>query len=325
MPKVSVIIPIYGVEKYIERCARSLFEQTLDEIEYLFIDDCTPDRSMEILKHVLEEYPQRKPQVNIHRMEQNSGLAKVREWGMRNGNVTGEYIIHCDSDDWVDTDMYRAMYEKAKEDDVDVVVCDYRLTNGEEILKEVKGCRSDDCHRFLMRLLLQRDPWSLCNKLFSRTAYYKELQYAKGDLGEDMLLCIQLMLRCRKISYVNMPYYNYYCNEKSISRFRPSASLQFRNYECLKKNTDLLIEIIKETDLNDKQWIINAFQYNATRPLLNLLHADDKYRKIWMQTYSGANWKYLLNPYVNIDSRIKCLMAITGIYPFKKDRILYFL
>lgn len=104
MPKVSIIIPVYGVEKYIERSARSLFEQTLDDIEYLFIDDCTPDKSVEILKRVLEEYPHRKSQVVIHRMEQNSGQAKVREWGMR--NATGEYVIHCDSDDWVDMHMY---------------------------------------------------------------------------------------------------------------------------------------------------------------------------------------------------------------------------
>ena len=107
MPKVSVIIPVYGVEKYIERCARSLFEQTLDDIEYLFIDDCTPDRSVEILKQVLDEYPHRKNQVIIHRMEKNSGQAAVRKWGML--NVAGEYVIHCDSDDWVDIYMYEAM------------------------------------------------------------------------------------------------------------------------------------------------------------------------------------------------------------------------
>ena len=128
MPKVSIIIPVYGVEKYIERCARSLFEQTLDDIEYLFIDDSTPDRSIDILKRVLENYPHRKSQVNIHRMEQNSGQAIVRNWGMQ--NATGEYVIHCDSDDWVDTDMYRAMYEEAKDKNADVVVCDYDMTDG---------------------------------------------------------------------------------------------------------------------------------------------------------------------------------------------------
>ena len=56
MPKVSVIIPVYGVEKYIERCARSLFEQTLNDIEYIFVDDCSPDKSIEILERIIEEY-----------------------------------------------------------------------------------------------------------------------------------------------------------------------------------------------------------------------------------------------------------------------------
>lgn len=87
MPKVSIIVPVYGVEKYIERCCRSLFEQTLDDIEYLFIDDCSPDRSIEILKKVLDEYPHRKNQVHIHRMGKNSGQAAVRKWGMR-GSAT---------------------------------------------------------------------------------------------------------------------------------------------------------------------------------------------------------------------------------------------
>ena len=73
MPKVSVIVPIYRREKYIERCVRSLLEQTLGDIEYLFIDDCTPDKSIEILKSVLEEYPLRKKQVVVHAMEKNSG------------------------------------------------------------------------------------------------------------------------------------------------------------------------------------------------------------------------------------------------------------
>ena len=134
MPKVSIIVPVYGVEKYIERCARSLFEQTLDDIEYLFIDDCTPDKSVEILKRVLEEYPHRKSQVVIHRMEQNSGQAKVREWGMR--NATGEYLIHCDSDDWVDMDMYRIMYEEAKRTDADIVMCGYKATDGVRVFNE---------------------------------------------------------------------------------------------------------------------------------------------------------------------------------------------
>ena len=82
MPKVSVLVPVYGVEKYIERCARSLFEQTLDDIEFIFVDDCTPDRSIEILESVIEKYrlrfAEKKYDVRIERMPTNSGQAAVR-------------------------------------------------------------------------------------------------------------------------------------------------------------------------------------------------------------------------------------------------------
>ena len=125
MPKLSVIVPIYGVEKYIERCARSLFEQTLEDIEYIFIDDCTLDKSIGILKRLIEEYrtslKEKNYSVTIEKMPKNTGLPGVRKYGIQ--LATGEYVIHCDSDDWVDFDMYRLMYEKAKADDADVVSC----------------------------------------------------------------------------------------------------------------------------------------------------------------------------------------------------------
>ena len=85
MPKVSVIIPVYGVEKYISRCARSLFEQTLDDIEYIFVDDCTKDNSIGVLQEVLEQYPQRREQTRIVKLLVNSGQAgRSKVW-----NATG--------------------------------------------------------------------------------------------------------------------------------------------------------------------------------------------------------------------------------------------
>ena len=118
--KVSVCIPVYGVEKYIERCARSLFEQTMsDGIEFIFVNDCTPDKSIEILEKVLAEYPHRKKQTQIINHEKNSGLVAARKTGL--AHATGEYIIHCDSDDWVDVDFYQVMYETAINNNADVV------------------------------------------------------------------------------------------------------------------------------------------------------------------------------------------------------------
>ena len=119
MTKVSVIIPVYGVEKYIARCAHSLFSQTMREgIEFIFIDDCTPDRSIDILCEVLEQYPHRKAQTRIVKMPTNSGLPAVRRHGIQ--LAKGDYIIHCDSDDWVDIRMYETMYRKAMEENADI-------------------------------------------------------------------------------------------------------------------------------------------------------------------------------------------------------------
>ena len=129
--KVSVCIPVYGVEKYIERCARSLFEQTMkDDIEFIFVDDCTPDKSIEVLQKVLEEYPNRKDQVKIIHHEVNKGLTGARNTALK--YVSGDYIIHCDSDDWVDKDLYATMYKKAAKENADVVCCGIILENNKQ-------------------------------------------------------------------------------------------------------------------------------------------------------------------------------------------------
>lgn len=217
MPKVSVIVPVFGVEKYIERCVRSLFEQTLDDIEYLFIDDCTPDRSIDILKQVLEEYPLRKTQVIIHRMEQNSGQAAVRKWGMQ--NATGEYVIHCDSDDWVDTDMYKTMYEKAINENLDMVLCDYVRTDGVNE-NRYKGGQNVEKDVYLYKLFTDfaNAPWHLWIRLVHRDIIHnKEIVYPVNNMGEDMALSIQMVYYSKSIGYVPRGFYYYYINRQSIT------------------------------------------------------------------------------------------------------------
>ena len=93
MKKVSVLVPVYGVEKYIEECARSLFEQTYGNIEYVFVDDCSKDGSIAILERVAEEYPQRKSQTRIIRHDHNRGLGGARLTALQ--KATGEYVTHA--------------------------------------------------------------------------------------------------------------------------------------------------------------------------------------------------------------------------------------
>ena len=322
MPKVSVIIPVFRVEKYIERCVRCLFNQTLDNIEFIFVDDCTPDKSIEIISQLLEEYKlyivEKNWTIRIERMSTNSGQAAVRQHGIQ--LATGEYSIHCDSDDWVQHDMYRAMYEKAVSDDVDVVVCDYNIHDGNDTLQVVKGCHSIGIVKFRESTLLKKDSWALWNKLFNRRVFTKEIQYPICNMGEDMVICIQLLFNCRNMSYIQNALYFYFNNNSSITNKRDS-SIHIRNFEHLKNNTDILINYLYDKEIRHKKWIINGLQYNATITLLNIIHNDKKFREIWMNTYPGANLLYIFNPYINIMHRFKCCLALIGLYPLRKDRL----
>ena len=102
IPKVSVIIPVYNAEKYLHRCLESLFAQTLAEIEYIFIDDASPDNSFAILSEWIEQND-RKNQVKIIRHACNMGVSQSRQDGM--DVATGEFIIHCDPDDWISENL----------------------------------------------------------------------------------------------------------------------------------------------------------------------------------------------------------------------------
>lgn len=196
-PAVSVIVPVYNVSSYIEKCARSLFEQTLSDLEIIFVDDCSPDNSVEIIKQVLQEYPTRNSLTRIVRMPSNGGLAAVRRRGII--EAKGRYIIHCDGDDWVDCNLYATLYNKAIETNADIVVCDevmeydgYQVAsptrklpaNGQLIMKSWYACTVGMfCHNKLVRASIYKDydvlPWIGLdmwedNGLFARLFYYAE-------------------------------------------------------------------------------------------------------------------------------------------------------
>ena len=106
-----------------ERCARSLFEQTYANLEYIFVDDCSPDNSIAILEKVMEDYPERKEQVRILRHEKNRGLAAARNTAI--DAASGAFITHVDSDDYLDRDAVRLLVEKQMETGADIVSGNY--------------------------------------------------------------------------------------------------------------------------------------------------------------------------------------------------------
>lgn len=227
-PKVSVVIPVYGVEKYIEQCARSLFEQTMQEgIEFIFIDDCSPDRSIEILEKVLKEYPHREPQVKIIQHSKNQGIGYTRNTGVEHS--IGEYIIHCDSDDWVEADMYETLYRKATEGDADIVLCDsWWHERGK--CSYYSQYFSDLTNRYLLEIIsgVKFSPNgvtlpSFWNKLI-KTACYDGCRFREeGNTWEDILMLMQILRSSpsMKIVHVNKAYYHYRAdNSNSLTHSR---------------------------------------------------------------------------------------------------------
>lgn len=320
MPKVSVIIPVYGVEKYIERCARSLFEQTLDDIEYIFVDDCSPDKSIAILENIIKEYQPRlnkeHKNVRIEKMSQNSGLPNVRRYGIK--LATSDYIAHCDSDDWVELDMYQQMYNKAIEDDADVVVCDYVVTNGTSVIKTINACHAKSPGQLIEKCLFQRDPWSLCNKLFKRKAYYN-IEYPKGAMGEDMVTTIQLLWNCKTLSYINKPYYHYFYNSESITKVctRDSCIRKFNQLSC---NTTIVMNFIKNMKLDDEYKDALVVYKNFIRSVLYPIVYDKQYYNIWNNMFLGLNKQVLLSKYISASEKIRVFLTMVHLYPRKRNR-----
>lgn len=213
--KVSVIIPVYGVEKYIERCARSLFEQTLDDMEYIFVDDCTPDNSIEVLCRVLDEYPGRKSQVKIIRMPVNSKQAAARTAGMK--EACGQYMIHCDPDDWIELDAYRLMYENAIEKNADIVSCCFYIHDGGNVVKSGKA----GMHSTGIECLLSLDyMFSLCSNMIKTSLVNKYDIYPFTDIncGEDLNTIFRAFYYSRCVVAIDSCLYHYnLANENSIT------------------------------------------------------------------------------------------------------------
>lgn len=313
MPNVSVIIPVYGVEQYIERCVRSLFEQTLDDIEYLFIDDCTPDKSIEILKQVLEEYPQRKNQVVIHRMEYNSGQAKVREWGMR--NATGEYVIHCDSDDWVAPDMYEQLYKLAVQNDYDMVWCDYFRSDGihHEYIKQESNTGTLDLVGNMLAGSSSKLIGSVCNRLYKRRLH-QGIVFPTENMNEDLVIVTQLVLACKKIGYLPKALYYYYINPTSIC-MQPNEQAILRNLNGAVANNDLLMSVLEKRGLLTilEQQIVS--KKIACKELLIPLLGQRKYRDLWRSTFAEVNSQIISNSYISRNSRVRAFCLLYGWYP----------
>jgi glycosyltransferase involved in cell wall biosynthesis len=288
-PKVSVILTIYNREKYIEKCIRSLLEQTLDHVEIVVVDDASTDSSLAILNNVLEEYPDRKPQVNLICLEKNAGRAVARQTGIN--HVKGEYVIHVDSDDWVDSDMLELLYSKAKETDADIVGCNvtHEYRTRQRIFKQ---SYSGDVEEDIRRLLNGKLFPSLCTSL-TRTSIIREndITFPQGvDTGEDLLFNLNLYLYAHKVVGIDNPSYHYRHTEDSGS------------FQHTEKSIKSVIEVarrietlMRETGYYEKYERDILFRKFSMKCALVTDFKNKDYNKEWLNLFPETHsyiWKY---------------------------------
>lgn len=202
--KVSVIVPVYKAEKYIRRCIDSLLAQTFCDFELLLIDDDSPDRSGQIC----DAYAVQDKRIRVVH-QKNGGVSAARQKGI--DEAKGEYTIHADPDDWVEPSMLERLYTKAKEEDADIVICDYYANVRKKQVYVGQRPTAFDSDTLVHDLVFQQLHGSCCNKLVKRVCYSQYgIRFPEGmNMREDLTVSLLLMMQPVKVAYLNEAFYHY--------------------------------------------------------------------------------------------------------------------
>ena len=240
MYKVSVLVPIYRVEKYIKRCAESLFMQTYGNIEYVFVDDCSPDDSIKILNATILEHPDRKDTVKIVTHEHNKGLAEARNTAIRASS--GEFIMHVDSDDYVETNAVELLVEEQLKTGADIVSSNaIRHYHSSDVEMHFPTYTSkEDAVKDVSRASINHAIWG---RLIRKDLYVRNHIEARVgcNQGEDWQVVPQLFYYSNLLSKIDAFIYHYNCtNENSYMSSSFKRTLCDQDLGSMKVVSDFL-------------------------------------------------------------------------------------
>ena len=244
--KVSIIVPVYNVEKYLDRCLETLVNQTIGEYEIIIIVDGSTDNSIEIVKKYNDKYPE----IIKYFETENRGLSAARNYGIE--KAKGEYIGFVDSDDYIKSNMYEELYKCAKNNNYDIVVCDYyKITEKETKEMELEIKKSNT----IEENIIKAKPYAW-NKIYKRSIFENcNVKFPEGLIFEDICTIYPLLMKTKKMGYVNkkMYFYTYnrsnsIMNNKKRDDLSVLKSLKLLNNYCkenemFKTYSDLLCEI----------------------------------------------------------------------------------
>ena len=240
--KISVIVPAYNVEKYIEKTLRSIMEQSLKEIEIIVINDGSKDNTLSIVKKLMLEDSR-----IILIDKKNSGVSQARNDGIK--KARGEYISFIDGDDWIEKDFYEDSYKYGIENNLDMIACDMSLDY-------IRKNRSKTCFEFKTDKIISGKEYldsyynndvirGVANKIIKREIFIKNNLFFLEDVpsGEDMNLTIKLGYVAARIGKINKAYYHYIQYPQSVTKQKTSNKIYpfFKSYDDIR-------EFIKKID-----------------------------------------------------------------------------
>ena len=257
-PKVSIIIPCYNVEKYLNRCIVSIVNQTLKDIEIILVDDCSHDN----VPTMCDKWAEKDLRIKVIHKVKNEGLGFARNTGL--DVATGEYVAFVDSDDYIDINMYKTLYDKAKKNDSDIVYCGLKQEFRKGLFTEIRDFDNEEVFEKnnLVDLSIRYiDPlygrclfMSVWHSIYKRRKIGNLRFYSERIVcSEDLPFQIGMLLRVDRVTYIPDTLYYYCFNEGSLSK-------TFNFEKCFKYYT--LANIIKDYYPKSLEYHIWRFYFN---------------------------------------------------------------
>ena len=247
MKKISIIIPVWGVEKYITKCLDSLVSQTLKDIEIIVVNDGSPDNCQKIIDKYVKKYPHIVKSV----IKENGGQGSARNMGIK--MAKSKYIGFVDSDDFVELDMYEKMYNKAEKESLDIVICgNFNVSEDYSYKKEdifVDKFATDLENAFFGKMAV----W---NKIYKKDIFLKNnILFKEKVWYEDFAFTIKAIINSSKIGFINEPLYDYL--------IRPGSTMNNSNVE---RNLEILLafnDVLDYLNENEKEKYMEMLEFLA--------------------------------------------------------------
>lgn len=306
---VSVIVPIYNVERYLNRCINSIINQSYQNLEIILVDDGSPDNCPQIC----DEWKKRDRRIKVFH-KRNGGLSDARNCGLE--QATGEYIAFVDSDDYIGKTMYETMITAIEKTGSNLACCGrfYKSFNGEKksrcLEHQVVMSDYEAIHELLNNGCVEEAVW---DKLY-RKELWNELRFPLNEINEDIVVMPELIRRSKQVVHVALPFYYYCYNENSITKsgYNSKKDVMFKHLEELTK----YIKEYYSTEINTVDVIKARY---AMTTLFSIVLADEK------EKFSVSYRKYidiLRNSYMEMlkcknfmrKQKIEALLLIMGVY-----------